>query len=1669
VRLLSLRPKHRVVLAVALSIISPMTLRSQNLAIRASGFGADQTIAVATPAGDIQGRVNPLVHSPKLVIVLAKDTLLREDYEETRRFIASVYKSSHAATAIRLATLSHGITVDVAGPFRSAAELQAVLHNTGPDTDPISRPDAAKFIDELAQSLEPAWPEWGFALVVGRVPQFDPSTDPMVTEYSAAWLARRSIAQKRSLIFWDPAGSGSAGWTESVTRNTGGSPCGSAADLNAGLANPGQLLGVRWDQIRLTRGFDLQTVRINGLRAPTIAAQPTTALPDAAQYAELRDRVKEARSMLALPTPDLGRARASLEWALSINPADRDAVKLRIDLAERENDRAVEISQIETAVELAARDAALWTKLGDLQFRENHFEAAEVALLHARELGTSNARSSEELGRIRFSKQDPARAFEYVNESLRLDGGQQALWFFSADVAKQLGRADKQAESLERGLALGTEIFRRIELIRIYLVKHDKADAARNVDLELPRLPSDPDIQATWARFYEELARPDDALGCWKRVIAVDPKREPAHLAISSILLNRQQNPEALQAAERGLEIAPHSGRLELIKAASLERMNRIYELRRSLNQFAAANEDLEVLRRAAETADVYGGPGPQAYRRYAEALSRHGAAGTRIAEALDRGLKVSIRERDTEAVGWFEGQLSRPGKDRERSAAPAANGVWVPGGLEALAFIAHGHPGKTTDRSLIDYCRTVLAHSEIPNSKDSVLYRKAIANYFEQLRQLLALASRTDHRAVLVLSLDKQGHSRTEAVLKILGWRIRRTKQQLTIESGEKASQSQRQELSSALAIDQSGMQSAFQQGKPFRIEIEFEWVPVVLEETVWHAALQTDRYAGGLAEALSQNPEFARVYIGLSNVDRKTGSLLVHDIGLSSLSGKYGELLLLYSSALALNGGRVVTPGGISAEAMWTKLCGASPSDPARFFRSLFDKDSGRMLAFFFSLSQVDVEHQRFFTLSTQRTAAFYQAFAHSAELQIGASRLTRNGSFADFLREIPLDGDHVAFPGSPEVWMVAKGRSATAGRTEKLLRKARRHAAPEVEDEILLRLARMEIKIGNDHVSELENFLAVMRIDEHRDIPLDEESALILAQNYTEFRSFYPYFAIFRSMKGSDFKAFFDLLGKVRAIDEVQADLILGDFHALLELTRLAMDFSGVPEMRGTEILRSLCVRFSAAADLAGFALASLDTVRDLIRSKTEMPLDPDLALSSLVLGETPPPLEVEWRGAVLSTDAGRNRSDAYGRVLDLQKTPRLALLLRIDDAIRRIAAGNESYGPLIDALRRDVSALPTIEIPKTLKFGGHAKQSITLATPGKMSQTASELQQRASKKKVNQDVVRKLCHELLVDLGPQIRIALTGLIYAVYLSPDDILVANDPMLVRKHQSFELRSTNDRKNRFPRSSLIAATAGEGSFFIGGFAQFAVVAVRASRAHQDNVNADLYVNQMASLRMTPWLMYLDNDQHLLGLRIRIAREWCVQGADDAGLLKDLEEETLGVLPLTRRRALLNAIATREWRSVWGNLTLSDLLFLGERYMSRYSKSPWNSPVDGALRKASLLSDGSNLRFMGPLPVSLYGCDHPHLVRLAPYEEYERHMFPTEIAERAAELKIYLSNLLDRIGLPAAAMSVVAESVAERAFNSMKMSDERDWASALRAFENIDEEAIGAALEARK
>jgi len=117
-------------------------------------------------------------------------------------------------------------------------------------------------------------------------------------------------------------------------------------------------------------------------------------------------------------------------------------------------------------------------------------------------------------------------------------------------------------------------------------------------------------------------------------------------------------------------------------------------------------------------------------------------------------------------------------------------------------------------------------------------------------------------------------------------------------------------------------------------------------------------------------------------------------------------------------------------------------------------------------------------------------------------------------------------------------------------------------------------------------------------------------------------------------------------------------------------------------------------------------------------------------------------------------------------------------------------------------------------------------------------------------------------------------------------------------------------------------------------------------------------------------------------------------------------------------------------------------------------------------LREVSATNDGSRLATLGAVTYHSSGCSHPHLQPNAPYEEYERHMFPDQVAERSAEFKLFLVLQADSLGIQPLVLAGVAEALAAKAFRGAKMADFRDWRSLQAAYAAISANDLKQALE---
>ena len=438
------------------------------------------------------------------------------------------------------------------------------------------------------------------------------------------------------------------------------------------------------------------------------------------------------------------------------------------------------------------------------------------------------------------------------------------------------------------------------------------------------------------------------------------------------------------------------------------------------------------------------------------------------------------------------------------------------------------------------------------------------------------------------------------------------------------------------------------------------------------------------------------------------------------------------------------------------------------------------------------------------------------------------------------MPLDEEgHVSFPGSPEVWSVANGRSSSQGQTAHLMKKVHQAVAPGLEDALLVRLGSIRYKENQQRLTELDNFLAVSWIDGHRSEPMDEESVLLLAQRYGDFSAVYPYFTDLRTLAAEDYHQFFLAMDRIVRHSPLDANLQLGQLHSLTEWICLLVQRKAMTDAEAARLFRTLLDRFAAADDGAGYSSASLESARAIITTCAgKTALSADDALRSCLLG---------------SHAASRDRrAEDFPRVLDSQHVPRLQVLLSSYDATARLAT-EKTVADSLAAIQKGVNGLPKVDLPKEIKVSGKEKNAILRYDPAPVRKIAAQLREKAAKRKPHPKDMEKLAQELRAELQPQVTAALAGPLYAYFLRSTDLIVANDSLLLRKHHYFDFSFEGFEQVKIVSSDFRSKSEAAGSYFLGGFAQFAYSAGLAE-AYTNGGSMESMASQLATIRSTSW-----------------------------------------------------------------------------------------------------------------------------------------------------------------------------------------------------------------------
>jgi len=711
------------------------------------------------------------------------------------------------------------------------------------------------------------------------------------------------------------------------------------------------------------------------------------------------------------------------------------------------------------------------------------------------------------------------------------------------------------------------------------------------------------------------LGKPEDARKALQRAVELDPKPFPPYLSLAHAQIELKDWKAAAATAESLISRDTKHVYVEayFISALSLYQLHDLDNALSRINDAIRLDKMHELPRAEYVLGLIF------------EARSDYAAAEQHLRTYVEQ----HPRAKDLAQVNQRIANLGKaPAADLSAELtsadlrAAAAGEAPVPGGIKAFAAIAQMKGAPSIADFFLEYCRAITGGGPMGFSPT----REASGEIDVFIYTIAALETLGEHREnSTLIRLAWNGEpeiSKSRAILAELGWKLVPKGDWYSLENGDRPRDGSRQWVLSGFGIEEFALRQALQEKREFTFEIPRENARL-MGGPAWGLVLKgVADMPGGPAEVFIKDARFARVYSGLGAMDSDSAAAVVTAMGLANLIVKYSSPMADFGDAISLADKHVAVPGGVKAEPVWAKLAGANPQTPAPFLRALFDKDQGRLLAFYSDLTHADAPHQQFFTQTTERAEAFYKWYRDTMPPS-GVARISDRWQ-AKILQCLHLDSSGaVVFPGGRAMW--ASGNLS--------------------DDRILLNGAP------------LEALAAVEELEEKRGARLSTPATRLLVDRYRQWRGLFPYFEKLPSLDTAEFRALSDFADEAAKAPAARRDLPMGEWHSLVELIVLGVQSGGLTDVRAAQAFRQACDAMRSANPSAG----AIETLRAMTGGAADL----DEALASQLLRLNGP------------------RREAFESVRRLQSVPRLSGLGNPPDANRTLAAlSGAVYAAVLD---------------------------------------------------------------------------------------------------------------------------------------------------------------------------------------------------------------------------------------------------------------------------------------------------------------------------------------------------------------------------------------------------
>ena len=678
--------------------------------------------------------------------------------------------------------------------------------------------------------------------------------------------------------------------------------------------------------------------------------------------------------------------------------------------------------------------------------------------------------------------------------------------------------------------------------------------------------------------------------------------------------------------------------------------------------------------------------------------------------------------------------------------------------------------------------------------------YLILLKRYLEQARELVQLAGSDGVIRVATCNDAKP-------LLAILGYHLR---QGCGPKTSAEAAIPDRAFLTIDSGFPLAELEEALRQGQPFNYPFPSADVPALFSQNDWLTIGKNEKHPKrNLVDALLDEPSLARLYWAMARIDNETRAGLRQSPGLQNLV-PFGGILDFYGSHICIRSGRVIVPGGASAESDWKELVGASPAAPGEFVGRLVAKDDGWLAAYFDALSRVNQEQQAYFT-EPHRLQHFYKAL-RGKDASPGAARpvFRPNPGLVLLVTRLQFDSSGQPYiPGNLDVWKEVLRHEADSKKTKEWAKRAGHWNSPEQLVEGMFELSRFSSKEGP-----LQVYLSLSEMDRRRprDQRLSPQTVRLLALKYSRFGSQYSMFSEFNGLNDVSITRFLTVAQTLDKIpDRMERADALGILQSNIGLWQILARQGQISDANLNDSWQRVVSPFAAItshAQLFDAGRASLEAQLHAAAGRSQLSQD---GIIDLLAG----PVQTDPEGQKVR----RELADKIRADMSDQRLVSLDTLFSLADGLTQLAQSKSSA----DTMAQLSGELREFEMPRPLLT---ARERTEWASgPSHNRHTALEMQTDLSKVFKSPGSANDLA-KARGQLVPFFRDTLVGLNYSYYEPPGGQMLHNNALFVRSHDfSGEMTIGGEQAWQTPQLFDRGSTANGGAFLAGSLADLPYV----------------------------------------------------------------------------------------------------------------------------------------------------------------------------------------------------------------------------------------------------